>query len=1019
MTHELILTSVSQGLEPNTSGYCIVAEDRSIPRYLAKRLETLSEYHHFFSSGSDEARFQPVVYSHLIFPGHNTIWHSLSRIADTGTDYRFQPNQLAHHIVLTENELVQEGPAWLLSLPEFHLTDWLTPSVRFTNGRPIPTLTLPPNLTRSQRIARERRWTDPHKMVLFAPDTDNDQETYRIYENDALMNPNQQPCPFWRELAGDAGWAGILAETIQTGQQAVLLFQPEMNILPLFFEAIALLPTELHWKGTFSTYYFKDLPEHTACQWKAVLADSPMAERLLKNNDQLVLDLTKPLGMVPDGEYVEFARTGLEETLPKKEIPENLFHSQSLTDKECSASIENLFQPADQSAVFDTPPVPLKPDKLDKPEKIPQNDFTNSVAENLPPIIVKDPIRIQTKVPKQQNLFNSVLNMKSRGWFYILYGVTFLLLLVLLFLVLDQVTNFGLTRLLQGNDKTQSKTVAGSSVNPKDTKTKEDENVAKSKIDTAALEKEKKIKQKEEQEKQQEQAMINAARIRKKQLQDRANTIRSEIAEQKKRIRINLNEYLSDHHLPNVLAMSVPEFQNDHVNPPELKMFPELIELYPFGLVLELKYVPLLDIPNVRVETRKRTFFREVDENDLKNTVKEKTFKNSGSGTNSEANADAVTDSSLDQPTDSSVDESTDLEGSSVTGLRVPVTDRFEWSVMAVDTDTLQETPMFDLKLTEEGLSLDWRIEGMDDQHLYDTLAASFGFLRIFTEGDHDQTKIQSIPFFDPKIQKPLFLMEHFIDPKIQEYSVEMPFALEPWRSFFRTTKIPFAFRLDVTVKPEISETIQHEGIKEINVKESSLSSEFFVEFQTDVDSKKTVAAGSDTYSPVTISFEGAAEPERIVWYDRSEHQAEILKQELETGKITLETMKKDLDVIRKEILVVGTAATSEQRKKRNELQTEITQFENRNKEIDNILNKIPAAREKIVKNEQLRFDYSVYLIPLRDHITETLDSAENAAENTVEKNRENTVENTENQTDRLRKEESLLIMKTEMPEQK
>jgi hypothetical protein len=1000
MTHELILTSVSQGLEPNTSGYCIVAEDRHIPRYLAKRLETLSEYHHLFPSGSEESRFHPVVYSHLIFPGHNTIWHTLSRIADAGTDYHFQPNQLAHHIVLTENELVQEGPAWLLSLPEFHLTDWLTPSVRFTNGRPIPTLTLPTNLTRSQRIARERRWTDPHKMMLFVPDID-DQETYRIYENDALMNPDQLPCLFWRELTGDAGWAGILAETIQSGQQAVLVFQPGMNILPLFFEAIALLPAELHWKGTFSTYYFKDLPEHTACQWKAVLADSPMAERLLKNKDQLILDLTKPLGTVPDGKYVEFARTGLEEALPKKEIPENLFHSQDLTDNESSVSVENPSPAGNQSTIPETPPRPLKPNE------IPETGPNDPAAEKLPPIIVKETIRIQTKAPKQQNLFSSILNMRSRGQFYLLYGVTFLLLLVLLFLVFDQVTNFGLTRLFLGNDKIKPKTVAGSPVNPKEIKTKEDKNVAKSKTDTDSLEKENKIKQKEEQEKQQEQAMINAARTREKQLQDRANTIRSEIAEQKKNIQKNLNEYLSDHQLPNTLAMSVPQFQDDHVNPPESKMFSELIDLYPFGLALELKYVPLLDIPKVRVETHKRTFFREVDENDLKkdndpkNTEKKKTSLNS----------DSDTDSSLDQPTDSSVDESTELEESSVTGLRVPVTNRFEWSVMAVDTDTLQETPMFDLKLTEEGLSLDWQIEGMDDQHLYDTLAASFGFLRVFTEGDHDQTKIQSIPLFEPKIQKPLFLMEHFIDPKSHEYSVETPFALEPWRSFFGTTKIPFAFRLDVTVKPEISETTQSEGIKGINVKKSSLPSEFFVEFQTDVDSKKTVAAGSDTYSPVTISFEGAAEPERIVWYDRSEHQTEILKQEVETGNSTLETIKKDLDLLRKEILVAGTAATSEQRKKRNELQSEIAQLETRNKEITDILNKIPVAREKIVKNEQLRFDYSVYLIPLRDNVTDTPDTIENTTEKIAE--------NPAIPADRLRKEESLLIMKTEIPKRK
>jgi hypothetical protein len=983
MTHELILTSVSQGLEPDTSGYCIVAEDRQIPRYLAKRLEALSEYQHHLPVPftPEESRFYPVAYSHLIFPGHNTIWHTLSRVADAGTDYRFQPNQLAHHIALTQNELVQEGPAWLLSLPGFHLTDWQTPSVRFANGRIIPTLTLPPNLARSQRIAEERRWTDPRKMILFVPDNE-DQEIYRIYENNTSQNPNQPFCPFWQELTGDAGWAGILAETVQTGQQAVLVFQPGMNILPLFFEAISILPAELQWKGTFSTYYFKDLPEHTACQWKAVLAGSPIAEQLLKNNDHLILDLTKPLGMIPAGKYVEFARTGSEETLPKNEIPENLFHSEKSFDKESSVPVENLFQPADSPL---NPPISPKPPEFDAPLK---TDSDHPATINKPPIIISETLRIQTKVPIQQNLFSSILNMKSRGQFYLLYGATFLILLALLILVLDQVTNLGLIRLFQENDKTNPKTVAGSSVPPKNAKTKEEENALQNKKDTVTLEEEKKIKQKEEQQKQQEQNQINALRIRQKQLQDRANTIRSEIVEQKKQIQINLNEYLSEHIFSTPLAMSVPQFQEDHVNPPELKTFAELIDLYPFGLALELQYVPLLDIPNVRVETRKHTFFRDIDEKEVRDNSNNKKTKNKISGNEKESLT----------PEDEKTSENSEASESSVTEWQVPVTDRFEWLVLAVDTDTLQETPMFDLKLTEQGLSVEWRIEGMETQHLYDTLAASFGFLRVFTEGNHDKTKIQSIPFFDPKIQKPLFLMEHFAESKQAEYSVATPLTAEPWRSFFGTTKIPFAFRLDVTVRPDNPETLQSGGIKSVNVKEPNLPSEFFVEFETEVESKKTVATGSDTYLPVTISFEGAAELERVVWHDRSGHQTDLLKQEQETGNATVETMKKELDTIKKEILVAGSAVTLEQRRKRNELQAEITKLENRNKEITDILNKIPLAREKIVKNEQLRFDYGIYLIPFRNEVKEST--------------------NTADPIDRLRKEEALLIMKTETPQQ-
>ncbi|MDR2754668.1 MAG: hypothetical protein LBC20_03085 [Planctomycetaceae bacterium] len=963
MTHELILTSVSQGLVPETSGYCIVAEDQKIPPHLTKRLEALSDYQHLVSSDSEQPPAYPVVYSHLIFPGHDTTWHSLSRIAHAGTDYRSQPNQLAHHIVLTENELVQEGPAWLLLLPSFHITDWLTPSVRFTNGRNIPTLSLPNNLTRTQRIARERRWTDPHKMTLFHSEDDT-QETYRIYENDALVNPQQSSCPLWQELTGDSGWAGILAETIQTGQQTTLLFRPGMNILPLIFEAISILPSELHWKATFSTYYFKDLPEHTACQWKGVLANSAMAEQLLKNKENLVLDLTKPLGITPSGKYVEFARTGSDRTLPINEFPENLFLSKDW------ANNPNL-DPISPDPI--SPEVPAaEPQKI---EEISETTPNTPLTVNLPPIITKEVLRIQTQTPKTQNLFHSFLNMKSRGQFYLLYGVTLLLLFILLLLVLDQVMNLGLSRLFVRNNQTNPKAAAASSANPKTIKTKENENPPQNKTDNTTSEEENKTKQKE---KQQEQLLSNTAKTTKKLLQNLADTIRSKIEEQKKQIQKQLNEYLSEHLLPNSLAMSVPQFQDDHVNPPESKTFPELMDLYQFGLTLELQFIPLLDIPNVRVETRKQAFMRDINKKDIEN---EKTSEN--------------TDSIL------SIDLSKD---SSLAEFQVPVTDRFEWSVMAIDTDTLQETPMFDLKLTEQGLSVDWRIEGMDAQHLYDTLAASFGFLRVSAENSNENsnedTNTQSIPLFEPKIQKPISLPESFSDPKQSEVVIEMPFTAEPWRSFWGTTKIPFAFRLDVTVKPDDPEMLQNEGIKSIEVKESQLPSEFFVELLTDVEAPKTVTDKSVTYTSVAIPFEASVEIERVVWHDRSETQMDVLKTEQESNNSMLETMKKELDLVKKDLLVAGNTSpeSGELRKKRNELNSEITKMDTRNKDIAHLLNKIPSARERIVKNEQLRFDYSVYLIPVRDNVAESTDAT--------------------NKIVRLRKEESLLIMKTVTPKQ-
>ena len=56
---------------------------------------------------------------------------------------------------------------------------------------------------------------------------------------------------------GDAGWAGVLAETFIADPKRLvyLVFQPGMNLLPLFAEAEALLPPEERWEIGFNSYY--------------------------------------------------------------------------------------------------------------------------------------------------------------------------------------------------------------------------------------------------------------------------------------------------------------------------------------------------------------------------------------------------------------------------------------------------------------------------------------------------------------------------------------------------------------------------------------------------------------------------------------------------------------------------------------------------------------------------------------------------------------------------------------------
>lgn len=64
-----------------------------------------------------------------------------------------------------------------------------------------------------------------------------------------------QVCNYWKSIAGDAGWAGWLAERAQSGKPITVLYPNGLDPLALIQEAIALLPEYQRWNVTFSTYY--------------------------------------------------------------------------------------------------------------------------------------------------------------------------------------------------------------------------------------------------------------------------------------------------------------------------------------------------------------------------------------------------------------------------------------------------------------------------------------------------------------------------------------------------------------------------------------------------------------------------------------------------------------------------------------------------------------------------------------------------------------------------------------------
>ena len=261
MLRELIYTSAPAGLKPGSQGFCTVACTTGMPPNLTKLLETLSGYRHVFLPPHPNAAQNPVACSHLPLNLGGVPWHILSRSGDAGFDYTQRTNAISHHLVLDKSDQPEAGPAAVLMHYPFH-TSWNQKPVILAANKKLP-----------------------------------------------AISSQTRVCEQWAKATGDAGWGGILAETALTKRPASLIFRPGMNMLPLIDEAMALLPTEVRWQVSFSTYCC-NLPSGTGCQWRCILAGSPETAQAQPTANTLVIDLTTTLGPPPAGQLVEAARTG-------------------------------------------------------------------------------------------------------------------------------------------------------------------------------------------------------------------------------------------------------------------------------------------------------------------------------------------------------------------------------------------------------------------------------------------------------------------------------------------------------------------------------------------------------------------------------------------------------------------------------------------------------------------------------------------------------------------------------------
>ncbi len=260
MIEEIIYTSASKGMKHGTVGFCTVASTQGMSRTMIERLETLCGYRHPFAI--DDPR-NPVNYSHLRMRIAGQDSHILSRIADAGSDYSGRTNKIAHQLALRSVNQFQAGPARLLAQPGVMVDRW--------------------NETPGERSTRTIRATA------------------------AATSVNART---WKSIAGDAGWAGWVADQLLSSSRPLsILFPAGTDVLSLLVEVLDVIPPSRRWDITFSTYFTKPIAG-TQCQLRFVLDGTEESAALRKDAAANLLDLASPLPALTASKAVDAVRSG-------------------------------------------------------------------------------------------------------------------------------------------------------------------------------------------------------------------------------------------------------------------------------------------------------------------------------------------------------------------------------------------------------------------------------------------------------------------------------------------------------------------------------------------------------------------------------------------------------------------------------------------------------------------------------------------------------------------------------------
>jgi hypothetical protein len=236
---------------------------RGFPAPFISRIEALSGYR----KPSDDAdpSVCPVAFSHWIVEGGGVTRHVLSGVRIAPPDHTGRSNKFAHHLLLREEECVPVGPAWLLQQSGVIAESW--------TGEP-------------RELPQEKRLPTGGRV-------------------DAGM------CVSWHRAGGDAGWAGVLANAamLDPAKACSVIVTPGTNALALITEAMLLLPAELRWRVTFTSYFMEPIAG-VRCSWRFCIDGTPAAAAARASGGTCI-DLSTRARCTRTGRFIEFARTGV------------------------------------------------------------------------------------------------------------------------------------------------------------------------------------------------------------------------------------------------------------------------------------------------------------------------------------------------------------------------------------------------------------------------------------------------------------------------------------------------------------------------------------------------------------------------------------------------------------------------------------------------------------------------------------------------------------------------------------